>query len=110
VITMSWFNIIKNRFEAGSATHVAIAWAINDDITRNEVKELITHEVRDNQYSSMEDIRQKIAGLLSKNLPQHRGFMMELVDEHRAGLTDIDWDVVAMEFDEYIREDMEAYR
>jgi len=104
------YKLSKSRFEAGSATYVATAWAFNDDITRNEVMELITHLVRDNQYSPIEKIRGEIAGQLSKILPQHRGFMMELVDEHKAGLTDIDWIEVARHFDEYIKEDMEAYR
>ena len=103
----SWFNTIKG---IETATRSAELWALNEESIYNMAMGFITNSIRGTN-TSLEEAIQELAQYLSEIMPNSQGFMNELVDMQPSdGLSDVDWEEVARNFTEEIKEEMEAYR
>ena len=103
----SWFNTIKGM---ETATRSAEIWALNEEAIYNMAMGFITNSIRGTN-TSLEEAIQELAQYLSEIMPENQGFMDELVDMKPSdGLSYVDWEEVARNFTEEIKEEMEAYR
>ena len=93
-----------------TATRSAELWALNEEAIYNMAMGFITNSIRGTN-TSLEEAIQELAQYLSEIMPNSQGFMDELVDMQPSdGLSDVDWEEVARNFTEEIKEEMEAYR
>tara|TARA_R100001082_G_scaffold111278_1_gene94723 strand:- start:11200 stop:12006 length:807 start_codon:yes stop_codon:yes gene_type:complete len=103
----SWFDTIKG---IDTATRSAELWVLNEEAIYNMAMGFITNSIRGTN-TSLEEAIQELAQYLSEIMPTSQGFMDELVDMQPSdGLSDVDWEEVARNFTEEIKEEMEAYR
>ena len=92
------------------ATRSAEIWALNEEAIYNMAMGFITNSIRGTN-TTLEEAIQELAQYLSEIMPNSQGFMNELVDMQPSdGLSDVDWEEVARNFTEEIKEEMEAYR
>ena len=93
-----------------TATRSAEIWALNEEAIYNMAMGFITNSIRGTN-TTLEEAIQELAQYLSEIMPNSQGFMNELVDMQPSdGLSDVDWEEVARNFTEEIKEEMEAYR
>ena len=93
-----------------TATRSAELWALNEESIYNMAMGFITNSIRGTN-TSLEEAIQELAQYLSEIMPENQGFMNDLVDGKPSdGLSDVDWEEVARNFTEEIKEEMEAYR
>ena len=100
---MTWFNVLKNT---ATATRSADLWAMNDYDFYQRVMADIKEAVR--QGLNKEEIIQELAKELPDAMANVAGFMDELTspvnidDTAGDGITDVDWEEVARNFEEDI--------
>ena len=102
----------NQRLQKGieTATRSAELWALNEEAIYNMAMGFITNSIRGTN-TSLEEAIQELAQYLSEIMPNSQGFMDELVDMQPSdGLSDVDWEEVARNFTEEIKEEMEVYR
>ena len=104
---MSWRNILKNT---ETATRSADLWSINDYGFYMSILEDIKFLVKENH--SKEEILESLASkILPEKMAHLDGFMEELTAmEPSDGISDVDWEEVARNFEEDIDSIIEDYQ
>ncbi|HAI16625.1 MAG TPA: hypothetical protein DCM10_00500 [Xanthomarina gelatinilytica] len=104
---MSWQRRLKKG--TATATRSAQLWSLNDYDFYNRINNWIKERVfEDKDYN---EIFKELVQHLPEAMAHLDGFMEELVEGTPSdGISDVDWEEVARNFTEEIKEEMEAYR